>query len=87
MNYAHILTISRIFLLTIGCLSAIQAQTQNLRAATASSYLERGREWYAKGEYARAEVLEPLKCCLAKSECITPLPQICAASLGPPGLG
>lgn len=31
------------------------AQVQNLRAATASSYVERGNKWFAKSDYARAE--------------------------------
>ena len=31
------------------------AQSLTARSATASSYIERGNEWFAKGEYARAE--------------------------------
>src|SRR6185436_12149929 len=50
-----ILTISLICLLTICCPVAAQVQAENLRAATGSSYIERGNEWFAKGEYARAE--------------------------------
>jgi Tfp pilus assembly protein PilF len=34
--------------------AALPVQSQNLRAATASSYIERGNEWFAKGEYGRA---------------------------------
>ena len=34
--------------------AALPVQAQNLRAATASSYIERGNEWLAKGEYERA---------------------------------
>lgn len=32
----------------------VAAQAQNLRATTSSSYVERGNEWHAKGEYERA---------------------------------
>ena len=54
MNCQSILTIPLICLLTICCLPPALAQPQNLRAATASSYLERGNAWFAKGEYERA---------------------------------
>ncbi len=30
--------------------ATVAAQVQNLRAATASSYIERGNKWFAKGE-------------------------------------
>ena len=41
--------------LTLSSLNCLPVHAQNLRAATSSSYLERGNEWFAKGEYARAE--------------------------------
>jgi Tfp pilus assembly protein PilF len=31
------------------------AQSLRTRSATASTYVERGNDWYTKGEYARAE--------------------------------
>jgi hypothetical protein len=53
MNYQRIpLTLFLGLLFSCACL---QVQAQNLRAATASSYIERGNQWFAKGEYARAE--------------------------------
>ncbi len=53
MNHHSILLLACLCLLAHGCLST--AQAQNSRAASASSYLERGNQWLAKGEYARAE--------------------------------
>lgn len=51
-----LLLCTRLFLLLVCCwLTATTVQAQNLRAATASSYVERGNQWFAKGEYARAE--------------------------------
>ena len=50
MNSQRILTTSIICLLTICSLSQAVVQAQNSRAATATSYLERGNEWMANGE-------------------------------------
>jgi len=54
MNSQRILTTSIICLLTICSLSQAVVQAQNSRAATAASYLERGNEWMANGEWDRA---------------------------------
>ena len=50
MNRQNILTTSIICLLTIWA----PAEAQNFRAATASSYIERGNKRFAKGEFERA---------------------------------
>jgi tetratricopeptide (TPR) repeat protein len=55
MNRKRILTTSIKFLLTICSLTLAVAQAQNLQAATAASYLDRGNAWFARGEYERAQ--------------------------------
>ena len=54
-NFPSLLRICLFLLLACCWLTAISAQAQKGREATALSYIARGNEWYSKGEYARAE--------------------------------
>lgn len=55
MNCYRTLTPWLLCLLLCCGVTTAQAQAQNLRAATSSSYIERGNQWFTKGEYVRAE--------------------------------
>src|SRR5262245_48670812 len=55
MPTGKLLAPALLFWLALTSLNVPHCQAQNLRAATAASYIERGNEWFAKREYARAE--------------------------------
>src|SRR5262245_52168436 len=57
MKRKYRLVILLFYSLTIGWLTpAMASQAQTSRAASAASYLERGNQWLAKGEWERAIV-------------------------------